>query len=163
MVNQRMFLLLGSSGRALQAPGSRVQAPLENPLFPDTKSDIFSTNFLLPFTIQPLKSTIRNGPLTAGPFFFGYAPLQCFPFDPAAFVILARSPSTSRHYGVPIPAQDLFKVLRPPLMVRLSNHRQPSFDRLRTRGWLISTTLKRPYPGRAAQVIPAFLCYHNRR
>ena len=65
-----------SSGRLVepfQAPGSRVQAPLENPLFPDTKSDIFSTNFLLPFTIQPLKSIIRNGPLTAGPFFFDYA------------------------------------------------------------------------------------------
>ena len=83
MVNQRMSLLLGSSGRALQAPGSRVQVPLENPLFPDTKSDIFSTNFLLPFTIQPLKSIIRNGPLTVGPFFFGYAPLPYFQYDPA--------------------------------------------------------------------------------
>ena len=65
-----------SSGRLVepfQAPGSRVRVPLENPLFPDTKSDIFSTNFLLPFTIQPLKSTIRNGPLIAGPFFFDYA------------------------------------------------------------------------------------------
>ena len=27
--------------------------------------------------------------------------------------------------------QGLFKVLRPPLMVSLSNHRRPSFDRLR--------------------------------
>ena len=41
--------------------------------------------------------------------------------------------------------QGLFKVLRPPLMVSLSNHRQPSFDRLRTSGWLISTTFKRPW------------------
>ena len=36
-------------------------------------------------------------------------------------------------------------------MVSLSNHRRPSFDRLRTSGWLISVTLKRaltahPYP-----------------
>ena len=29
-------------------------------------------------------------------------------------------------------------------MVSLSNHRRPSFDRLRTSGWIISTTLKRP-------------------
>ena len=104
MVNQRMSLLLGSSGRALQAPGSRVQVPLENPLFPDTKSDIFSTNFLLPFTIQPLKSIIRNGPLTVGPFFFGYTALQCFQYDPATLIILAGSPSPGRSYGVSISA-----------------------------------------------------------
>ena len=38
----------------------------------------------------------------------------------------------------------LFKVLRPPLMVSLSNHRRRSFDRLTMSGCLISATLKRP-------------------
>ena len=34
----------------------------------------------------------------------------------------------------PCGSQGLFKVLRPPLMVSLSNHRRPSFDRLRMSG-----------------------------
>ena len=60
--------------------------------------------------------------------------------------VTARPDRATGDEPAPVPFQspcDL-RSLRPPLMVSLSNHRRPSFDWLRTSGWLISTTLKRP-------------------